>query len=141
MKLLELFTSSVPYVINHDDETKLKATATIGGRPIIVWIQKVKSGTRTGVWELDFAEEKKDGTPTTYATGSGSAAKVFSFVMEMAKLLAKKHDDFKGLYFIASGKSRCDLYTALVKRYTPAGYEHKIVMHGSDGASYTIFKA
>ena len=114
MKLVEIFQSS-----DHggerdrSDSRRFIVKKRIGDRTI-----HFSAGLIDSIWEVNFAEEKDDGSITVDKTGSGNEVEVFSFVMNCMRDFIDEHNP-KRMVFSAtkSEDSRVKLYQRLVNRF------------------------
>lgn len=143
MKLLELFKSAHAFDVTNDTETRFDATSTIDGK--VFKFKGYKRANLGGIvkdaWEVEFGIVTGPAAPMRLdITGTGAAAKVMSFVLQMMKELIKRHPTLAGFYFTSSEKSRTDLYTAMVKRYMRDEYDVKIKKIEDDEAKFYVIR-
>ena len=143
MKLLELFKSTHTFDVTLDTESRFDASSTIDGKVFVFkgYKRNLYGAMPNGAWEVEFGIKASTTSPTIFdITGTGAAAKVMSFSLQMMNELIKRHPTLSGFYFTSSEKSRTDLYTAMVKRYMRDEYDVKIRKMDDDEAKFYVIR-
>jgi hypothetical protein len=119
MKLLELLNSKISHVIIHNGDKLLIAKANINGLTIVFEALRkpFNSNRMHSAWDIEFGEERVNGSIGYGLTKAGNPEKVFSFVKQMMELLIQKGTT--EFIMIAEGTNRIKLYVRMLKRWLP----------------------